>query len=331
MSEGPRPQPPATEAEGAAIPVIDIAALREGRLEEVASRIGTACRNVGFFCITGHGVPEAQLSGIFSQARRLFEAPADLREAVALGPTTGNRGHVPLRGEALDPSRPADLKQAFNVGLELPPDDPELRAGALFRAPNLWPDLPGFREAVLAYFDAVWEVGRLLHRAFATDLGQPADFFEDKLDRPMATLRLLHYPARSADMPKGQLGAGAHTDYGNVTLLLTDGTPGLEVRNRAGAWIAPPHIPGAFICNIGDCLMRWTNDVYVSTPHRVSNAEGRERMSVAFFLDPNPEAEVACLPGCLTEGEAPRYSPVRADAYLLSRLQATYGASAPAA
>jgi isopenicillin N synthase-like dioxygenase len=269
------------------------------------------------------------LSGIFEQADRLFAAPEPVRAAVALGPTTGNRGHVPLRGEALDPAQPADLKQAFNVGLELAPDDPELLAGAMFRAPNLWPALPGFRDAVLAYFDAVWGVGRALHRAFAVDLGLAPDFFEDKLDRPMATLRLLHYPARPDAMEAGQLGAGAHTDYGNVTLLLTDGVAGLEVRTRAGDWIAAPHIPGAFVCNIGDCLMRWTNDIYVSTPHRVVNPAGRERRSVAFFLDPNPEAEVACLPGCLAPGAAPRYPPIRADAYLLSRLQATYGATAP--
>ncbi|MCC6006574.1 MAG: isopenicillin N synthase family oxygenase [Rhodobacteraceae bacterium] len=297
--------------------------------DEVAASIGAACRGTGFFYITGHGLPSGMLSGIFAQARRLFAAPEALRAAVALGPATGNRGHVPLGGEALDPSRPADLKQAFNVGLELAPDDPEQVAGALFRAPNLWPALPGFRAEVLAYFDAVWSVGRDLHRAFAIDLGLPPDFFEDKLDRPMATLRLLHYPARPETMAAGQMGAGVHTDYGNVTLLLTDEVGGLEVRTRGGDWIAAPHVPGALLCNIGDCLMRWTNDTYVSTPHRVVNPAGRERLSVAFFLDPNPEAEVACLPCCLAEGEVPKYPPIRADAYLLSRLQATYGASAP--
>jgi isopenicillin N synthase-like dioxygenase len=311
------------------IPVIDISPLIAGRPDAVAAQIGAACRGVGFFYITGHGVPQAMLADIFQQARRLFDAPEAVRRAVLLGPTTANRGYVPIAGEALDPTKPADLKQAFNVGLDLAPDDPDLRAGALFRAPNLWPDLPGFREAVLAYFDAVWAVGRALHRGFATDLGLPADYFEDKLDRPMAILRLLHYPARPAGMAAGQMGAGAHTDYGNVTLLLTDDAGGLEVRTRAGDWLAAPHVPGAFVCNIGDCLMRWTNDTYVSTPHRVVNPAGRERQSVAFFLDPNPDARVACLPGLLAPGEVPKYPPIRADAYLLSRLQATYGTNAP--
>ncbi len=311
------------------IPIIDISPLIAGQPEAVAAQIGAACRGVGFFYIIGHGVPPAMLADIFEQGRRLFAAPDPVRAAVHLGPETGNRGYVPLGGEALDPSKPADLKQAFNVGLELAPDDPELLAGAMFRAPNLWPDVPGFRAGVLAYFDAVWAVGRRLHQAFAVDLGLPAGYFEDKLDRPMATLRLLHYPARPAAMQPGQMGAGAHTDYGNVTLLLTDDVGGLEVQTRSGDWLVAPHVPGAFICNIGDCLMRWTNDVYVSTPHRVVNPEGRERQSVAFFLDPNPDAVVACLPGCVPPGAVAKYPPVRGDGYLLGRLQATYGGAAP--
>lgn len=311
------------------IPIIDIAPLIAGQPKAVAARIGAACRGVGFFYITGHGVPPAMLADIFDHGRRLFATPDPVRAAVRLGPGTGNRGYVPLGGEALDPSKPADLKQAFNVGLELAPDDPELVAQVMFRAPNLWPDLPGFRAAVLAYFDAVWTVGRTLHQAFAVDLGLPPGFFDDKLDRPMATLRLLHYPAWPAAMAPGQMGAGAHTDYGNVTLLLTDDVGGLEVQTRSGDWLVAPHVPGAFICNIGDCLMRWTNDVYVSTPHRVVNPDGRERQSVAFFLDPNPEAVVACLPGCIGPGAAAKYPPIRADAYLLGRLQATYGGAAP--
>jgi isopenicillin N synthase-like dioxygenase len=123
-------------------------------------------------------------------------------------------------------------------------------------------------------------------------------------------------------MEPGQLGAGEHTDYGNLTLLLTDEVGGLEVRTRDGDWLAAPHRLDAFICNIGDCLMRWTNDVYVSTPHRVVSPPGRRRTSVAFFLDANPEAVVECLPTCRGGGE--RYPPVAAADYLGSRLDATY-------
>ena len=177
---------------------------------------------------------------------------------------------------------------------------------------------------MLAYFDAVWMLGRRLHSAFATDIGIAKDFFEDKLDRPLATLRLLHYPARPAEPDAGQLGAGEHTDYGCVTLLATDEVGGLEVCTRAGEWVAAPYVPNTFICNIGDCLMRWTNDTYVSTPHRVVSPAGRERYSIAFFLDPNPDAVIECLPGCDTADNPSRYDAIRGDDYLASRLNPTY-------
>src|SRR5258705_1112227 len=124
----------------------------------------------------------------------------------------------------------------------------------------------------------------------------------------MAPPRLLYSPPQPP--ATAAIGAGEHTDYGNLTLLVTDSVGGLEVRRRDGGWIAAPTIPGAFICNIGDCLMRWTNDVYVSTPHRVVNRGDRDRYSVAFFLDPNPDALVACLPTCVSAERPPRYAPI---------------------
>ena len=163
-----------------------------------------------------------------------------------------------------------------------------------------------------------------LHRALAHDLGVAENFFDDKLDQPLATLRLLHYPPRPDHFEPGQIGAGEHTDYGNITLLATDDAGGLEVRSRDGQWMSPPNYPGALICNIGDCLMRWTNEVYVSTPHRVVNPVGRERYSVAFFLDPNPDAVVACLPSCMSSENPAKYPVTTGAAYLKERLDATY-------
>ena len=203
---------------------------------------------------------------------------------------------------------------------DLSPDDPEILEGKPFRALNAWPDMDGFRETMLAYFDACTTLGLSLHRAFAQDLGAPLDYFEDKLERSTAIVRLLHYPTAGG---KETVGAGAHTDYGNITLLSTDDVGGLEVRDRSGAWVEAPPMPGAFVVNIGDCLMRWTNDVYVSTPHRVFNRSGRERYSIAFFFDPNPEAAVVAIPSCVPTGETPRYPPVRAGDYLTYRLEAS--------
>ena len=196
-------------------------------------------------------------------------------------------------------------------------------AGRPFRGPNLWPALPGFRDTLLAYHAAMLDLGIVLHRAVARDLGLEPGFFDGKFRRPLATLRLLHYPAAAA--PGRALGAGTHTDYGNLTLLATDGVGGLEVQARDGRWIAVPPRPGTLVCNVGDCLARWTNDVYASTPHRVVSPAGRERMSVAFFLDADPDVVVSALPGCVAAGAAPLYTPVTVADHLRSRLESTYG------
>jgi isopenicillin N synthase-like dioxygenase len=308
-----------------AIPLIDVAPLdgNEAGLRDVGRQIGEACRTVGFFSIRNTPIPVALRDAVFDAARQFFAADTATKEQVSIRHSAHNRGYVGIGVEALDPTRGSDRKEAFNMGLDLDASDPEVLAGAAFRGVNLWPILPGFRETLVQYYGAVLSVGRDLHRAIAVELGLPQDFFVAKFDRPLATLRLLHYPAAAASAA-GSLGAGEHTDYGNLTLLATDGVGGLEVRRRDGTWIEAPVLSDALICNVGDCLMRWTNDVFVSTPHRVINPRGRERFSVAFFLDPNPEAVVDCLPTCTGPDRPPRYSPITAAEHLRARLDATY-------
>jgi isopenicillin N synthase-like dioxygenase len=300
------------------IPRIDISDLADpdaAAQREVAAAIGRACRDIGFFAITGHGVEPAVIDGVFRAAREVFALPAEAKSALARERHGHNRGYIGLGVEALDEKTAPDLKEAYNL----------VWTDEATRVPNVWPPIPGWRERAQAYFDAVLAVGRRLHRAFALDLALPATFFDDKIDRPMATLRLLHYPVEFGSAPpRGAPGAGTHTDYGNVTLLATDGVAGLQVRRRDGGWIDVPALPGGFVCNIGDCLMRWSNDVYVSTPHRVQPPE-RERYSIAFFLDPNPDALVSAIPSCVPAGEAPRHPPITAEAYLRQRFEATYG------
>lgn len=308
------------------IPLIDIAPLASAdpaARMAVARQVGQACRGIGFFAITGHGIPADQMQSTFDAAHRLFALPAEQKEALSIRRHGHNRGYVALGVEALDEKSAPDLKEAYNLVWDGEPGRP----------PNVWPPIEGWRAQAQAYFDAALEVGRRLHRAFALDLGLEEDFFADKLDRPMATLRFLRYPPAAGtgsaapltpEAAAAQAGAGAHTDYGNVTLLATDGVPGLQVRSRGGEWITAPHLPGAFMCNIGDCLMRWSNDVYVSTPHRVGPPP-RLRHSIAFFLDPNPDALVSALPGCVPAGESPRHPPVTAAEHLRQRLEATYG------
>jgi isopenicillin N synthase-like dioxygenase len=283
-----------------------------------AGDLGRACRDTGFFLLAGHGIPPALTDQILREADRVFDLPTSDKEKLSILRHGQNRGWVAKGTERLDEkSGQVDRKEAFNIGLDLEHDDPRVLAGEPFRALNVWPDLPGFRATSLRYFDALWSLGVDLHRAVARDLGLPEDHFRASFDAPLATLRLLRYPPGTG--AEGEIGAGAHTDYGSLTLLLTDGEPGLQVRPRGRDWMDVPHAPGAFVVNIGDCLMRWTNDTYVSTPHRVRPPRHRRR-SVAFFLDPNPDAIIVPLPGT----GIPKYPAITGAAYLRSRLDATY-------
>ncbi|TYC60640.1 isopenicillin N synthase family oxygenase [Rhodobacterales bacterium] len=309
------------------LPVIDLAPLISGEpdgVARVAGDLGRAARDIGFFYVKNHGVDAALIKANFAASHQLFAEPLDAKMELTRDFFKTNRGYVPMKGENLDPTKPSDLKEAFNIGLDLQADDPRILNGEPFRAINQWPDIAGWKDTVLAYFNAVWKLGRQMHQAIAVDLGAGQDFFEDKLDAPLATLRLLHYPPQPAGAEEGQIGAGTHTDYGNITILLPDEVGGLEVRRRDGVWLKAPKIEGAFVCNIGDCLMRWTNDIYVSTPHRVVNSSGRERYSIAFFLDPNPDADVACLPGCMDAARPAKYPPISGADYLKYKLDASY-------
>jgi len=301
------------------VPVLDFTRFSSGLEKEGFVRdLGKACRGSGFFLLTGHGVEEALISGVFSKADEFFDLPTEDKQPLDIRRNGQNRGWVSEGSETLDEtSGQVDVKEAFNIGFDLAADDPRILAGEPFRGENVWPELPEFRETLLKYFSAVHDLGVALHHPIALDLSLPETYFDSSLDAPMATLRLLRYPPSD---PANGLGAGAHTDYGSITLLMTDGEPGLQIRPRGGGWIDAPHIPGAFVVNIGDCLMRWTNDVYVSTPHRVA-APKRKRRSIAFFLDPNPDALIAALPGT---GD-PLYPPTMASDYLRSRLDATIG------
>lgn len=298
------------------IPMLDWRRFASGRDRDgFVADLGHACRDTGFFLLSGHGVPDALITSVFRQADAFFDLPELNKRRLDIRRNPHNRGWAAEGAEALDEkSGVMDRKEAFNVGLDLTADDPRVRAGEPFRGVNIWPDLPGFRQAMLAYYDAALSLGVALHAAFEADLGLPKGFFAPHFSAPMATLRALRYPPA-----RDGIGAGSHTDYGSVTLLMTDGVAGLQVKPREGGWIDVPHVPGTFVVNIGDCLMRWTNDIYVSTPHRVLPPD-RPRRSIAFFLDPNPDSVIAALPGT----GAAKYPPVRGADYLRGRLDATY-------
>lgn len=298
------------------IPLLDASRFLDGGDPDFVKAFGKACRETGFVLLTGHGLASELIDQVFAEADAFFARPTVEKTALDIRKNPHNRGWAALGTENLDPLAGVDQKEAFNIGLDLAADDPRVLAGEPFRGVNVWPvGAPSFRDTTLAYFEAVLDLGRHLHRAFAADLGLAEDHFAGSFRAPMATLRLLSYPPSGGE----GIGAGAHTDYGSITLLMTDGEPGLQVKPRGSDWIDAPCAPGAFVMNIGDCMMRWSNDVYVSTPHRVV-APKRRRRSIAFFMDPDPDAVISALPGTGVS----KYPPVTGADYLRSRLDATY-------
>ena len=300
------------------IPVLDWQRFAAGdESEGFTADLGKACRETGCFVLTGHGVPESLISEVFAVADRFFSLPTKEKARVSIMLNPHNRGWVQQGTEALDDvSGVKDRKEAFNVGFDLSANDPRVLAGKPFRGVNVWPDVDGFKDVMLDYYDRALDLARALHRAFEGDLGLPQGYFAPHFTEPMATLRILSYPAA----PDGKgIGAGAHNDYGSVTFLMTDGVPGLQLRPIGGDWTDVPHVPGGFVVNIGDCLMHCSNDLYLSPPHRVLPPKTARR-SIAFFLDPNPDSIIAALPGT---GRA-KYAPIKGADYLRSRLDATY-------
>ena len=299
------------------IPIIDWSRATSDR-SDLVSDIGSACRDPGFFILKNHDVPRELRTQVFEFADNFFDLPVGEKRKVSILNTPHFRGWGAKGDESLDETQPEiDTKETFNIGLELPPSDPRVLAGNPFRGLNQWPDLPGFRECLLQYYDAAQSQGLAILSMIAQDLNLPADHFKPLFKDPLSALRLLRYPAASG--AGNEIGAGAHTDYGAITLLMSDGEPGLQVRPRGGDWTDVPSVENAYIVNIGDCMMRWSNDIYVSTPHRVLPPQNTRR-SVAFFVEANPDTIVAAFPGTGT----PKYPPIRAADYLQSRLDATY-------
>jgi isopenicillin N synthase-like dioxygenase len=216
---------------------------------------------------------------------------------------------------SLNEESPPDFKESFSIGPVDPPDDAYHRAAGpgKFFAPNLWPEaVPGMRPVWEAYYRQMERVATTLMRIFAAGLGMDKHYFDDKVDRHITNFSVLHYPEQAKPPLPGQLRAGAHTDYGSLTILKPDNAPGGLQVHKDGNWIDVPTLPGTFVVNLGDLMAEWTNDRWVSTLHRVVNpprdkAVGSRRLSMAFFHQPNYDAVIECLPTCSDTGRPPRY------------------------
>lgn len=302
------------------VPVIDLMPLIQGGdISLVVETLRTACKETAFFYVKNHGVPRHVIEDVFSASRDFFESPLDERLEIVRNPF--NRGYIPMGSTQL-PGRAPDLKDSFDLGVDLPLDDPDVVAGVPFQGPNQWPSDPRFKSRVQNYFDEVRGLGMKMLRVFALALDLEEDFFVRVYNKPTISMRLLHYPQPVQTGNTIEVGSGTHTDYGVFTILFQDPAGGLELQKPDGEWIAAPFIDDTFVINLGDLMARWTNDVFRSNPHRVVNRTGRERYSIAAFLNPTYSTVVSCLPTCQSVANPPRYEPVGAGEYVMNKIKA---------
>lgn len=308
----------ALTVDDATLPVIDLAGLFTGRDEdkaEVARRLGTAARGSGFFYITGHGVPAALTEAMFAASKTFHELPRSQKMRNWSGFTTHHRGYVPFEENGADFPASINFNEAWDLSFDAPADHPDHLAGWRMTGPNVWPDLPGWRETVSCYYDAVFGLGLRLLDALALELGVETEELTRHITYPTSQLRMLRYIPNDLPATGALVGIAAHSDFECFTILLQGG-PGLQVMNAEDDWIEAPPIPGCFIVNIGDIFETWTGGQFKSTQHRVVNT-GRERYSFPLFFGLDYHAVVAPLDKFQTPEAAGKYPPMKAGEHLM--------------
>jgi isopenicillin N synthase-like dioxygenase len=329
------------------IPVIDFSKFANGtsaERQEIADKIGEACRRIGFFYIVGHHVPAKLQEELFDQAAKFFHQP--LADKMRCAPRKGETcGYLPSRGASegrargesltkvgpdgkplpeLERKIPGGSLEQFTVMRELPPDDPGTLAGLPLHGPNKWPDVPGFRDTTVAYQKVTLDLARDILRALALALGIDQEFFAQRHTKTLANYAFNYYPAPDKLEDAG-LGVGAHCDVSVITVLLQDDVGGLEVCDRSGRWIKAAYVPGAYVVNIGETMMQWTNGEYVSTLHRVISKKLKDRFSVPLFMAPDYDLVIEPLAGCITADRPRQFEAFHNGEYSAKQFAAHYG------
>lgn len=320
------------------VPVIDLAGIAspdEAAREAIAREIHIACRTIGFFYVVNHGVAEAQVSAAFAMAKALFDLPHEQKMAIHMRNSPASSGYEPIGAQILDSqdvnatAAPPDLKESFYCGLDLPPDHPLSLKKLRGYGHNQWPDaLPHMRDTLVPYYEEMKLLGARILRMIARSLELEEGWFAPCFNPPAATLRLIKYPPQPGDAAFNQIGAGAHTDWGSITILAQDSAGGLEVRNLEGEWIDAPPMPGTFVINLGDLMARWTNGIYSSNMHRVkNNRSGGDRYSLPFFMSPQHDAVIAPVPGSVSDERPQLFPQCTAAEHMSEMFRRSYGYS----
>ena len=298
------------------IPVLDIGptlAGQPGAAEALAERVARTCEDTGFLVLSGHGIDPALPAGCFEAAARFFALPEEVKLSLKVGAL--NIGFLPTGAQVIRTSKVAEVKrpnlnESFYIIRDRGPDHPDIVAQKPFVAPNRWPpDLPGFREATLAYFTAMEALALRLLPVVSLALGMPRDYLAGDFRDPACTLRLIRYQPQP-EPEEGRFGFAPHIDTNLITFLAQSALPGLEVRTREGEWLRPPAIPGTFVVNTAEMLGRYSNDRFAPTPHRVVNAANEMRYAIPFFFGPDNDAVIRPVPSCVTPGNPARYEPL---------------------
>ncbi len=307
---------------------------------EAPQRVDRACRELGFFRIPAELVGDGIVDAAWRAATAFFDLPTETKNEVAVPEPGYPYGYSPYRFEKLaaslgDATSAADLKESLSVGPDCLDDpmqpwsglDPALVGDeAWIRSPSRWPDQPaGFRSDWATCYREFTDVSADLLSVMAVALDLPPGHFTPLIDRASSAMRALNYPALDEAPPAGSLRAGAHSDYGTVTILINDDVPGLEVQRLDGSWQPVAPVPNTYVVNLGDSIAQWTNDRWRSTMHRVTTASADRRQSIAFFHMANWDATIECLPTCQGPDNPPRYPPVTAGPWLLNKFMATIG------
>jgi isopenicillin N synthase-like dioxygenase len=323
-----------------AVPVIDISSFRmpyadAAARSAVVRQVDEAARTIGFMQITGHGIPAGTLAEFTAATDAFFALDAQAKARYRCPPGI-NRGYTPPKAESLANSlglaTAADLFEAINIGTSTA-DFPALDLPGDVYAKNVYPadEVPDFEAAVTAWFAAAGLVARTMVRIFGVALGGREDYFERFTDHSIDVLRMNNYPlpGPGTELEPDQLGMGAHTDYGIVTVLWADQVPGLEIHGADGNWHPVLPADGALLVNLGDATARWTNDEWISTLHRVAAPRAGgvlvPRRSAAYFHDGNVDAVIECLPNCVSEGNPAKYAPVTVGEHLAAKLAGSRG------
>jgi isopenicillin N synthase-like dioxygenase len=318
-----------TEAvEGVEIPIVDFSVLRErphseGELRALADELAATCRDVGFFYAEHHGIPDE----LFERARRatldFFALPRERKDEVHISRSRNHRGYFPAFEENPLGAFEKDCKEGFDMALEIPEDDPAVRAGLPLHGPNSWPSsLPGFREALTDLYEALRGFSSDVVGLFARALHLPADYFDQYTRKPMCQLRILRYPA-GGDRSGSTVGAGAHTDYGLVSNIWQMDHTGLEIQRVDGTWVQAPTVDGTLVCPIGDAIDILTNGSWRATVHRVVHG-GDTRHSAAFFYDPDYGCPLVPLDRFVSEQFPARYAATTMGAHITRGFDGTF-------